>query len=62
MSEKVLIRLYARTSVVGSTVERTVTWDDAEDWEHLSDREKEDAMLDELWNQSLVEWGWHVIE
>lgn len=55
------IKLYARTDRAGSRVERTVEWDD-EDWNSMSERDQHEAMLDEFWNQGLVEWGFEPVE
>jgi hypothetical protein len=57
MTDYIKIKLWAATWRVGSKEERTVKVP-REDWEQLTEREKEEYMLDELWNNSLIEWGW----
>ncbi|MBS6362130.1 hypothetical protein [Burkholderia sp.] len=55
MSGKIKVRIWAMTNRVGSKSHRTVEVD-REDWESLSDLEKDSALQDEIWN--LIEWGW----
>lgn len=55
------IRLYASTSRVGSKVETILDWD-KEEWEAMSEEEREKAMLEDFWSYQLVNWGYEVVE
>jgi hypothetical protein len=53
----VKITIYVATNRVGSKAIREIVVDD-EEWELLSMNEKDELMLEELWQTGLVEWGW----
>lgn len=55
MSEKVKIKMWVTTDRVGSKSTRTLEFD-REDWDVMSDLEKEEAVHDELWR--VISWGW----
>ena len=47
-----------RTDIVGSKVETTVSFD-REEWEGMSEEERDSACRDEIFN--LIEWDYEVI-
>jgi hypothetical protein len=55
VSEKVKIKMWVTTDRVGSKSTRTLEFD-REDWDVMSDLEKEEAVHDELWR--VISWGW----
>lgn len=55
--ETISIRLTARTDRLGSTATKVVEID-REDWESMDSRERDECMLDELWNSGLIEWSY----
>ena len=57
------ITLWAHATGYGRVgeAEREIDVDDA-DWEGMSENEKHEYMLFELWNQGLIVWGWDVNE
>ena len=57
MSTKTIV-LYARTDIVGSKVEREIEVD-AEDWAEMDDAERDKMMFDAMFDDSLVDWGYH---
>jgi hypothetical protein len=52
-----IVKIYARTRYVGSKDIIEIEVDD-EEWNSLTDDEKNQYMQDEYENSSLVEWGW----
>jgi hypothetical protein len=51
------VELWACTKYVGSKAKKVIEVDD-EEWNELTDDEKEQYMQDEYENSMLVEWGW----
>ena len=55
MSDTVKVRVYISTNKVGSECSDIVEFE-REDWEAMSDQDKEDALQDMAF--SYMEWGW----
>lgn len=58
MTDTVKIRVWISTNKVGSECSDVVEFD-REDWESLSDKDKEDELQDIAF--SYMEWGWEEI-
>lgn len=59
MRETVKVKVFLRTNKVGSKCEETLEFF-CEEWEQMTDDEKEAACLDAAFNMG--EWGWEVEE
>jgi hypothetical protein len=55
MSDTVKVRVYISTNKVGSECSDVVEFE-REDWNSMSDQDKEDALQDTAF--SYMEWGW----
>jgi len=58
MSEYITIEIYARTNRVGSKDTADIEID-REEWEAMSDSEKEERMFQKMVDNNLFEWGWN---
>lgn len=58
MSEKVKIEISARTNKVGSQAKRVVEFD-KEEWDEMDGDERQEVMLEELFN--LIDWDWNPV-
>lgn len=56
-NDTVKIKVRISTNKVGSECSNIIEFD-REDWESMSEAEREEAMHDEVWN--MAEWGWEV--
>lgn len=54
-------KLWIATDRVGSKTDREVEVD-AEEWEELSETERDEYMYDELMNSCMFEWGFNEVE
>jgi len=57
MNDTVEITIWVCTNKVRSEATMTVTFD-REEWEEMSEEEREEVMREEYENSCLVEWGW----
>ena len=59
MSDTIKIKVFVRTNKVGSKCEDYIEID-REEWEAMSDNEKDDCCQDVAF--AMFEWGWHEVE
>lgn len=59
MGDTVKVKVWISTNKVGSKCEDTIEID-REEWESMTDDEKDDACQDAAFNH--LDWGWKVIE
>lgn len=58
-TDKITIRVYARTSKIGSDSSTELEFD-REEWESMSEEEREDSAREAMFE--LIEWGFEPIE
>jgi hypothetical protein len=57
MSETITVRVYVRTNKIGSECDTELEFD-RDEWEAMSEQEREDACRDAVWN--MAEWNYEV--
>lgn len=59
MSEQVRVKVTVCTKKIGSECEDEIEFD-REDWDSMSEQEREQACFESVWN--MAEWNWREID